>query len=146
MDWDQELYGLSVDEGYVRFVDILYDSFDSYVPIGDDKLRRKPLWLQAVPGQIVGNRKHAWRNYKAVRARFGRNSPVAVAGWFHFRDMNRQFRESVRIAVSDYELSLLGLPNPRCFHSYLRRRKVERPAVGLSLLIVSGFLHQKIWL
>lgn len=126
-NWDSEFIGLDVDGCFERFLSVVFKAVQSFVPSRCSARSRSP-WLRHFPSSLIRDKTRAWRHYKAIQRRFGRNSPQTPIAWHLFKELNLRFKREVHAAVCRYESSLLS-HDPKLFHSYLRRKKIVKPSI-----------------
>ena len=130
VDWDYELAHLSVNDKYLKFLNILTPLINLFVP-PKHKVSSPP-WPTKPPIILINARKEAWSSYKNLRSMHGRLSPQASDALVHFNNLNYQYRNYSISSQSQYELSLIDSfnTNPKLLHSYVRHKKVGQPCVG----------------
>ena len=100
--------------------------------MASDPPRRSLPGNRNLPNRLRTRREEAWTDYKRARSQHGRTSPQALVCWHSFVQVNDDIRRFKADARCSYELSLLEnmVNRPKCFHSYLKRHKIDRPGVG----------------
>ena len=88
VDWNYELAYLSVEESYMRFVGILLELVNLYVPV-DEGTQRVP-WCVRPPRQLVRQRTAVWENYKSLRSLHGRGNEIVTDALREFNILNHQ--------------------------------------------------------
>jgi hypothetical protein len=143
VDWGYELADLSVDGMYSRILEILRPLVERFVPV--DNGSRRFVSVSQPPARLKRERACAWRQFKDVRRVHGRAAVQTTDALSVFDDVNDRFRNFFIHRRISYEQSLVDKigESPKCFHSYVRSKKVGNPSVGpLRLddgtLVVSG--------
>ena len=132
VDWVFEFLYLDVSQHYDRFVDIIHQLIDVYVPLrrtGKTKLLQSPT---KPPKAIRTRRWNAWQNYKDIQSRYRSNSSNVVRAWSDFVETNcdcKSFSVSLQLK---YEMSLIDQlrSSPKWLHSYINHRRVGRSNLG----------------
>ena len=84
-----------------------------------------------MPPALAQERSEAWFAYKRARRAEGRNSAAAFERLYTFKGLNRTYRNFSINSQKRYKSNLLSRPdNRKLFHSYVRSKKIGRPAVG----------------
>ena len=133
IDWQNEFHGLGVIDQYKVFLDILNPLIDIFIPKKANNATRRLPWSVNPPRSIIQARKMAWSEYKTSRGIYGRSSPLSLACWSKFQDINLQVKKFSIMSQANYERSLADQINinPKLFHSYLKhRKKIGRPSIG----------------
>ena len=89
VDWGVEFMHFSAAGAYEVFLEVLRNLIDLYVLVS---LERKKISWSVNPSRELKNRRaHMWRNYKSLRARFGRRGLRALEAVDRFNGVNPQF-------------------------------------------------------
>ena len=130
VDWLFLFDGMSTDDCFVVFLEMLWELIPLYIPLKQPSRAGK--WLTRAPRSIVRQSSLAWKAYKELRVTYGRHDAVTVQAFEDFMVVNSRYRNFARDSQSNYERKLAGLlaEAPKIFHSYLRERKVGCPSVG----------------
>ena len=132
IDWVTELSGRSADSAYDYFLQRIFGVIDDFVPVRGALARRSSPGNKNLPNSLRLQKTDTWLRYKAARLEHGRVSPQALVCWHEFSRANDDIKRFKRDARCEYELQLLDnlINRPKCFHSYLRSRKVDKPGIG----------------
>ena len=129
VDWGLEFSYSSACADFSFLQSIVTSLVDKYVPVAGH--RNGPPWSLKPPTRLIKQRATAWQTYKRVRREEGRNSDAAHESLNVFHEVNAVYRNYSLVSRRNYELELIGRPdNRKLFHSYIRHKKVGRPAVG----------------
>ena len=130
VDWEMELMHLTADAAYDVSLQILSDLVNVYIP-QCSRLHKLP-WSVNPPAALKLAKADAWKSYKDLRASHGRQSCFALAALVEFNRVNDQFRHFVKDSRAEYEKRLIKDYSvaPKLFHSYIRKKKKGRMAVG----------------
>ena len=104
---------------------------DRFVPIG---IRASlPTWMKGPSRWLQREKAKKEKEYKILRRDMGRNHEQVTESLNSFNAVNYQYRNYVRNRQYQYESSMADrfFPAPKLFHSYIRRRKIGCPSVGL---------------
>ena len=133
IDWDCELAHRDIDCAYNRFIDILMQLTDEFVPVTVSSRKSTKLpWKTNPPHRLRTSKKEAWEKYKSARLQFGRKSVEAEVAMRDFFVVNQALKKFAITSQSEYEKHLIGelKTSPKRFHAYLRQKKVGCPSVG----------------
>ena len=85
-----------------------------------------------LPAALKLARAKAWDRYKELRANHGRCSDVATEALIEFNEVNYWVHHFVTNSKANYEQRLIEeySDTPKPFHSYIRKKKKSRLAVG----------------
>ena len=132
IDWEFELAHLDPDQMYTRFLNIIQPLTDRYIPTKDNPNPSQLPWPIKPPPALKRLRSNLWSEYKLLRRLHGRTSPLASEKLNQFLETNHQYRNYAIIKQSQYESSIADqlTTNPKVFHAYIRRKKVNPPNIG----------------
>ena len=131
LDWRGLFEGLPFEDCYHKFIDIIHELIDRFVPMVNAR-SRTPAWMKQPSRQLVREKSRAWVAYKQARQVHGRVSEVTESAWDAFALANSELRNYSIRERRNYEESLAGAlgENPKLFHGYIRRKKKGIPPVG----------------
>ena len=132
IDWEYELQSLDANSQYCIFLDFLIPLIHRYVPLADIDNKASVPWTINPPRELLRRKSEAWYNYKSLRLVLGRANPATMNAWEDFISVNSEIKTFAVNSQRNYEC-LLGdqlKSSPRLFHSYIKRRKVNRPSIG----------------
>ena len=133
IDWDFELAYLNSSDSYDRFISIVTDVTNQFVPTKTNQVKKSQVpWKVSPPSGLIRQRQQAWQCYKSVRIRLGRRSGTALEAYSTFSDLNRQCRNYAVKSQAKYEHGLIDAwrENPKLLHRYIRSKKVAAVTVG----------------
>ena len=132
VDWETEFSELDTQSMYTRFLEILNNLVERFVPASDRDRARKSPWQLNPPRSLLRERSRLWQLYKDSRATHGRSSPLLLQAWQKFVDVNTQVKNFAISSQIAYEKRIASMlkTDPKLFHSYLRHRRVGRPNIG----------------
>ena len=129
VDWALEFSYSSVNDNFQFLQSRVISLVDRYVPARQS--RCDPPWSLRPPRELITRRAAAWQAYKVIRREEGRNSDAALDSLQIFQGLNWEYRNYSFLSRRSYEAELLNrTDNRKLFHSYIRNKKVGRPAVG----------------
>lgn len=131
VDWDFEFMHLDVNETNEVFCKIFHDHIKTFVPNCTPRPFSLP-WERNIPPHLSRGRTNCWREYKALRAQWGRQSHQALQALYRFNTKNLELKYLMLNRRIDYEVGLLNQykEKPKLFHAYIRGKKTCRPKVG----------------
>ena len=131
LDWDTEFEGLTVDGMYDRFVFIVAELVEQYIPTRSCG-ESVPRWMGPPPRALGRERSRLWREYKLKRSELGRDHLLVLEALDRFNGVNRDYRNYSMDRQWRYELNLIRnfRSAPKLFHSYIRSRKRGKTVVG----------------
>ena len=132
VDWESELYGLSTNDQYNRFCEILTPMIDHFIPEIEISSKRKPPWTINPPRRMRRAKAQAWQEHISARRTYGRRDDRTFEAWRAFAAVNEEVKSFALRSQIQYEKKLAQQvgPAPKLFHSYVRNKRVGRPSVG----------------
>ena len=132
VDWELEFSGLSTDNMYQKFLQIVLPYIDRYIPLLNDSKKATVPWSINPPRRLERERSESWAQYKAIRRETDRNHTDTLTAWDRFRRCNDLVKSYALNSQITYEKCIVEQlkSNPKLFHSYIKHKKVSRPTVG----------------
>ena len=131
IDWYSELNNLSPALQYSKFLSIVSPLIERFVPLKSYNSTKVP-WSLNPPRSLKNERSQRWNDYKSARCFHGRFHQTTLDAWSSFRCINERIFNFAYSSQIEYEKKIGNQINtqPKLFHSYIKHRRVGRPAVG----------------
>ena len=133
IDWDFELAYLDCSDSYDRFMSIVTNVTNRFVPTKSKQPEKSGVpWKVSPPAGLIRQRQQAWQRYKGIRLCLGRRSGDALEAYTRFSDLNKQCRNFAVKSQASYEHGLIDSwkENPKLLHRYIRSKKTAAVTVG----------------
>ena len=132
VDWEEELYMLSPNEQYNRFLQIINPMVRKFIPTVTPCSNRRAPWSVNPPRGMKQNKAAAWTQFKNTRREFGRGHHRTEAAWDSFIEASNSVKFFAINSQKEYEKKIAEQLStmPKLFHSYVRQKRVARPSIG----------------
>ena len=123
IDWNSQLAGLSTDEMWGKFKDIMSDAQDQCIPLKARRSNNKPIWMNRSLLQTIRKKRRAWKLF---------TSTSYYQDYLKYKDLEKSVKKSVREAKRKFEKNLAAnaKKDPKSFYSYLKSKTANKESVG----------------
>ena len=123
IDWTTEFGELEVEEMWQKFCSIINQAIDLFVPLGYNKTRKNPSWMNKSANSARKYKTRMWDRYRQsksyndlVEYKIAQNKAVK-----EYRKAKRQFERKLAKDIKS---------NPKSFYAYVRSKTKVKEVVG----------------
>lgn len=123
IDWNQQLNGLSTEEMWAIFKEILNNAQNDCIPQKARRANNKPPWLTRSLLRLIRKKRRAWKLFTATSC---------YQDHIKYKDMEKSVKKAVLQAKKKFEkrLAANAKKDPKSFYSYLKTKTANKESVG----------------
>ena len=123
VDWNHELTGLSTEDMWARFKEILNKAQNDCIPQKARRANNKPVWLTRSLLRLIRKKRRAWKLFTATSC---------YQDLLKYKDMEKSVKRAVLQAKKKFEKKLAAnaKKDPKSLYSYLKSKSANKESVG----------------